>query len=405
MEEWKECRLGDYCDFQNGYAFKSSEFKTNGEYKIVKIKELKDGLVKFFDDSASVDIHDIKEFEKYKIYRNDVLFALTGDPVSKPNPLSWVGRVSIYRSDENALLNQRTCKIKKSDEIDNQFLYYYFRQWENFYALASKATGSASQANISTNTIADTIIKFPPLPTQQKIADILSSLDDKIELNNKINTNLEQQAQALFKEMFESKIQNVSENDGRSLGEIVNVIDNRGKTLPLEATKTDFPIIDVGTLNSPGRIINYKDCTKFVSKTTYETFFRAGHPKEKDVLLSTVGCNLALLKYYIGSVGCIAQNIVAFRAKEISSLYIYEYLKFIQPDLVSYDIGAAQPSIKVTHIIKHLIYIPTNDELSKCNSFAKCITEQIYNNVCENERLISIRDTLLPKLMDGEIDV
>lgn len=202
MEEWKECRLGDYCDFQNGYAFKSSEFKTNGEYKIVKIKELKDGLVKFFDDSASVDIHDIKEFEKYKIYRNDVLFALTGDPVSKPNPLSWVGRVSIYRSDENALLNQRTCKIKKSDEIDNQFLYYYFRQWENFYALASKATGSASQANISTNTIADTIIKLPPLPTQQKIARILSSLDDKIELNNKINTNLEQQAVALFKNWF-----------------------------------------------------------------------------------------------------------------------------------------------------------------------------------------------------------
>ena len=202
MEEWKECRLGDYCDFQNGYAFKSSEFKTNGEYKIVKIKELKDGLVKFFDDSASVDIQGIKEFEKYKIYRNDVLFALTGDPVSKPNPLSWVGRVSIYRSDENALLNPRTCKIKKSDEIDNQFLYYYFRQWENFYALASKATGSASQANISTNTIADTIIKLPPLPTQQKIARILSSLDDKIELNNKINTNLEQQAGVLFKNWF-----------------------------------------------------------------------------------------------------------------------------------------------------------------------------------------------------------
>ena len=168
MEEWKECRLGDYCDFQNGYAFKSSEFKTNGEYKIVKIKELKDGLVKFFDDSASVDIHDIKEFEKYKIYRNDVLFALTGDPVSKPNPLSWVGRVSIYRSDENALLNQRTCKIKKSERIDNKFLYYYFRQWENFYALASKATGSASQANISTNTIADTIIKLPLSPPSKK---------------------------------------------------------------------------------------------------------------------------------------------------------------------------------------------------------------------------------------------
>ena len=294
--------------------------------------------------------------------------------------------------------------FKAKENVSKEYLYYVLADDEFFKYSMTTSKGTKMPRGDKTS-IMNYPIKLPPLPTQQKIAAILSSLDDKIELNNKINTNLEHQAQALFKEMFESKIQNVSENDGRSLGEIVNVIDNRGKTLPLEATKTDFPIIDVGTLNSPGRIINYKDCTKFVSKTTYETFFRAGHPKEKDVLLSTVGCNLALLKYYIGSVGCIAQNIVAFRAKEISSLYIYEYLKFIQPDLVSYDIGAAQPSIKVTHIIKHLIYIPTNDELSKFNSFAKCITEQIYNNVCENERLISIRDTLLPKLMDGEIEV
>ena len=74
-------------------------------------------------------------------------------------------------------------------------------------------------------------------------------------------------------------------------------------------------------------------------------------------------------------------------------------------DLLAYDIGSVQPSIKVTHIIKHLIYIPTNDELSKLDSFAKSITEQIYNNVCENERLISIRDTLLLRLMNGEINL
>ena len=404
MEEWKECRLGDYCDFQNGYAFKSSEFKTNGEYKIVKIKALTDGLAKFFDDSASVDIHDIKEFEKYKIYRNDVLFALTGDPVSKPNPLSWVGRVSIYRSDENALLNQRTCKIKKSDEIDNQFLYYYFRQWENFYALASKATGSASQANISTNTIADTIIKLPPLPTQQKIARILSSLDDKIELNNKINTNLEQQAGALFKNWFANKIDNVSEKDGRALDTLIDIVDNRGKTPPSSNEKNDFPILDVGALNSTGRIIDYKNCTKYVDEQTYNTFFRDGHPRENDILISTVG-SLAQMKFFKGDKGCIAQNVVAFRTLNTSPFYLYEYLKFIKNDLLAYDIGSVQPSIKVTHIIKHLIYIPTNNELSKFDSFAKSITEQIYNNVCENERLISIRDTLLPKLMNGEIEV
>lgn len=384
MEEWKECKLSDICDYGKDRIEVSSLDNSNyistenmlpNRAGITTATTLLTGE---YTPSFEIDdtlVSNIRPYFK-KIWKATFSGGCSAD-------------VLVFKAKEN---------------VSKEYLYYVLADDEFFKYSMTTSKGTKMPRGDKTS-IMNYPIKLPPLPTQQKIAAILSSLDDKIELNNKINTNLEHQAQALFKEMFESKIQNVSENDGRSLGEIVNVIDNRGKTPPLEATKTDFPIIDVGTLNSPGRIINYKDCTKFVSKTTYETFFRAGHPKEKDVLLSTVGCNLALLKYYIGSVGCIAQNIVAFRAKEISSLYIYEYLKFIQPDLVSYDIGSAQPSIKVTHIIKHLIYIPTNDELSKFNSFAKCITEQIYNNVCENERLISIRDTLLPKLMDGEIDV
>ena len=66
-EDWKECELGEVCDFQNGYAFKSSEFKSDGEYKVVKIKELKDGLVKFFDDSACVDSQNCSDFDKFVI--------------------------------------------------------------------------------------------------------------------------------------------------------------------------------------------------------------------------------------------------------------------------------------------------------------------------------------------------
>ena len=384
MEEWKECKLSDICDYGKDRIEVSSLDNSN----YISTENMLPNRAGITTATTLLTGEYTPSFEI-----DDTL-------VSNIRPYFK----KIWKATFSGVCSADVLVFKAKENVSKEYLYYVLADDEFFKYSMTTSKGTKMPRGDKTS-IMNYPIKLPPLPTQQKIAAILSSLDDKIELNNKINTNLEHQAQALFKEMFESKIQNVSENDGRSLGEIVNVIDNRGKTPPLEATKTDFPIIDVGTLNSPGRIINYKDCTKFVSKTTYETFFRAGHPKEKDVLLSTVGCNLALLKYYIGSVGCIAQNIVAFRAKEISSLYIYEYLKFIQPDLVSYDIGSAQPSIKVTHIIKHLIYIPTNDELSKFNSFAKCITEQIYNNVCENERLISIRDTLLPKLMDGEIDV
>ena len=392
MEEWKECRLGDYCDFQNGYAFKSSEFKTNGEYKIVKIKELKDGLVKFFDDSASVDIHDIKEFEKYKIYRNDVLFALTGDPVSKPNPLSWVGRVSIYRSDESALLNQRTCKIKKSDEIDNQFLYYYFRQWENFYALASKATGSASQANISTNTIADTIIKLPPLPTQQKIARILSSLDDKIELNNKINTNLEQQAGVLFKnwfvdfEPFGGKMP-----EGWKVGTVSEIITlHDSKRIPLssqqrEKMKKKYPYYGATSL------MDYVDNYLFDG-----IFLLLG---EDGTVVDSEG--FPILQYVEGKfwVNNHAHILTGKNGFSVEMLYLLFSLTNVKDKVT----GAVQQKISQGNLNSITTIIPPEEVCKKFDLLIQPLFAQIRNLKQENDRLSELRDTLLPKLMNGEI--
>ena len=195
-------RVGDVVSFQNGYAFKSKDFTQNGFFKIIKIKELKNGKIKFFSDSARININDENILNKYKVENGDILFALTGDPISKNNPLSWVGRISIYKNKDIALLNQRVCRAIFSNKIDSKYFYYYFRVFENFFSLASKATGSASQANISTKTIEESFIQLPPLETQKKIASILSALDDKIELNNKINENLEMQAQAIFKSWF-----------------------------------------------------------------------------------------------------------------------------------------------------------------------------------------------------------
>lgn len=405
VEEWKECRLGDYCDFQNGYAFKSSEFKTNGEYKIVKIKELKDGLVKFFDDSASVDIHDIKEFEKYKIYRNDVLFALTGDPVSKPNPLSWVGRVSIYRSDENALLNQRTCKIKKSDEIDNQFLYYYFRQWENFYALASKATGSASQANISTNTIADTIIKLPPLPTQQKIAAILSSLDDKIELNNKINTNLEQQIEALLLNYLSKR-----ETTSVKLGDYLYIkgrIGWKGLKKNEYLSESNYRIINGETLTKSG--IDWNKAG-YISEERYtespEIMLQIG-----DILLSKDGT--------IGKIGyvdelelptSVASGIFVIRNNNpsvISTTFIYYLLKskLFDSFIIARTEGSVIPHLYQKDFMDFEFPLPSPELMTKFEQTTSPMFNQIINNLKENKKLNFLCDSLLPKLMNGAIEV
>ena len=80
-------------------------------------------------------------------------------------------------------------------------------------------------------------------------------------------------------------------------------------------------------------------------------------------------------------------------------------MKYIKNTLVSYNIGSVQPSIKITHVIKHKILIPNEEIINKYHNNLYSISQIIFNNSAENEKLISLRDTLLPKLMSGEIRV
>ena len=284
--------------------------------------------------------------------------------------------------------------------ITRDFLYYKFIDIRR--TLVNQANGSVFQ-NLKTDIVKDFDIDIPCIETQKKIVGILSQIDEKIELNNAINNNLEEQLSALFVNMFGHSIDSLDNSDIK-LGDLIESVDNRGKTPPLSDEPTDYPIIDVRALSSNSRIIDYTNCTKYVSKETYNNWFRSGHPKEYDILISTVG-SLAEMKIFLGTIGCIAQNVVGFRTKDISPLYLYQYLNYIKNDLVAYNIGSVQPSIKVTHIIKHSIYVASKEDIEIFDSIARNITKKIFANCQENEALKQMRDTLLPKLMSGEFDV
>jgi type I restriction enzyme S subunit len=222
----------------------------------------------------------------------------------------------------------------------------------------------------------------------------------------RVNHHLEQMARAIFKSWFVDFEPFGGEMPLNwrevPLGSLVQSIDNRGKTPPLAPQHTDYPIIDVKALSGSQRVIDFNNCTKFVYAETYNSWFRSGHPQPYDILLSTVG-SLAEMKLFFGNRGCIAQNVVGFRSK--MPLYLYQYLQYIKDDLVSYNIGSVQPSIKVTHIIKHLILIPTDEVLQQFNKSVQQMTEEIYTNHCQNEHLTILRDTLLPRLMSGELSI
>lgn len=298
--------------------------------------------------------------------------------------------------------NQSCYGIRAKRHLVDPFYLYSLMKY-NLGVLKSKVHGSVFDT-ITKDTFKQITVDLPCLEVQKKVAAILGNLDDKIEINEKINRNLEDQLKAIFIELFGAEIDAVKTGTGTPLGELIDVIDNRGKTPPLTTETFDFPIIDVGALRGNVRVIDFNNCTKFVDEDTYNNWFRSGHPKPWDILLSTVG-SLAEMKIFLGEKGCIAQNVVALRSKVIAPLFLYQYLNYIRNDLVAYNIGSVQPSIKVTHIIKHPIFVPDEVRLAAFEDIAKVISDQIYMLYSESEVLKGIRDSLLPKLMSGELDV
>ena len=138
---------------------------------------------------------------------------------------------------------------------------------------------------------------------------------------------------------------------------------------------------------------------KYITKEYYEHVFRAGNPKQKDILMSTVG-SLADLKLFWGEKGSIAQNIIGFRSKNpLLATYIYQYMIANKHELMAYEIGSVQASIKVTHVIEYKMKIPKDDKiLHKFDSEASLITDYIYKNILEIAELQSIKQLIISRI-------
>ena len=398
MNNWIEVSLADvlqekgYIRGPFGSALKRGDLLSVG----IPVYEQQHAIYNIRDFRYFISDSKFETMKRFQVKPNDLIISCSGT----------VGKVSIIgANDPKGIISQALLLLRVNDKIINPlYLKYFFSSWEGYNALVSRSGGSV-QANISRREVIESIpLRLPSLETQNRIVSVLSAIDDKVKNNIGINQNLEKQLEALFIREFANDIATASTDTCPKLGDLITVIDNRGKTPPLTNETFDYPIIDVGALTGDGRIIDFNNCTKFVDQTTYETWFRSGHPKAWDILISTVG-SLAEMKIHLGSKGCMAQNVVALRSTSIKPLYLYQYLKLIRADLIAYNIGSVQPSIKVTHIVKHPIFVPESSKLNEFEETARTITNCLYANCIESESLKELRDILLPKLMSGEIDV
>ncbi|MCT8783510.1 restriction endonuclease subunit S [Glaesserella parasuis] len=180
------------------------------------------------------------------------------------------------------------------------------------------------------------------------------------------------------------------------LGDCIElIIDNRGKTPPL--AETGYELIETVSINGSNKYPDYSKITKFVSEETYNTWFRKGHPTSGDILISTVGMNIGDVVIMKSNRGSIAQNLIALRTNnKLNSDYLYYILtsKNIREKIRSLNIGSAQPSLKVPHLLNIEFYLPNIEKQSEISKILNELDEKIELNTQINQTLEQIAQTI-----------
>lgn len=289
------------------------------------------------------------------------------------------------------------------DDIDSDFLYYVLAD-DAFFAYAMATSKGTKMPRGDKKSIMQYEVPCYDIETQQKIASILKSIDEKIELNNAINNNLEQQAMALFKswfidfEPFDGQVPKAWING--ILGDFVE-IKRGGSPRPIQNFLSDsgfhwLKISDATGISSP-----------FINEIK-ESIIEAG--LKKTVYLksgSLVLSNSATpgLPKILDIDTCIHDGWLYFPLSKFSNEYLYLYFKHIRDNLIALGNGSVFTNLKTDILKNYPTYLPTEDVLKEFDGLVQPIFSMILSKTREIKRLSEIRDTLLPKLMSGELYV
>lgn len=414
MSEWREYNLGEIAEVVPGYAFKGKDFTNNG-VPIVKIGNINPPLVNL-SECQKIAPEKVIGLGKFKLTKGDFVLAMTG---------ATIGKVGRYVSEEIGYLNQRVAKFNERPGIsDKRFLYHLITSHKVSSEIINRGLGSA-QPNVSGRDIESIIVDIPPLPTQKAIAEILSSLDDKIELNNQINQNLEALAQALFKQWFvDFEFPNENREPYKSsggemidseLGEIPkgwrvekfgNISDLKGGGTPStkESSFWDGEIF----WSSPKDLSNL-DCPVLFS--TEKRITPEGLKKISSGLLPK-GTLLLSSRAPIGYLAicqietAINQGYIAINAHSpLDNIFILNWLKLNMDKVIEKANGSTFLEVSKTNFRDIKIVIPSDETLSRFSNQSQAFFEQITINAKESIELKTLRDTLLPKLISGELEV
>ena len=337
--------------------------------------------------------------------------------VSNMNNGVVIGRVGVYCGSvflvkDECWVSDNAIKAICYDNMDLSYLYYLLSSLH----LNERRIGT-SQPLLTQNILNNIEVDVPALDIQKKIASVLESLDEKIRLNNEINNNLEQQAQALFKEWFIDNPENIYWSAGTFRELIQSTLNGDwGKENPtgnnIEKVYcirgADIPEVKAGNKGKmPTRYILPKNlANKKLEAGDIVVEISGGSPTQ-----STGRCTAitqSLLDRYDSSMVC-TNFCKAIKPKNGYSLFVYYYWQYLYEKSVffSYENGTTGiKNLDFTGFIEtEPIIVPPFDKVQAFDDYCKSIFNQVFANGKQSEQLASLRDTLLPRLMSGELDV
>ena len=388
--EWKTVKLGEVCEIFGRIGFRGYTIEDF-------VEKSSDGAITLSPTNiinGEIDLSNCKYVNWNKYYESPEIMAEKGDIVIVKTGSS-IGRTAYFREIPHPITINPQFVILKNISIDPVFLAYYVKTGIFQGELKSIVVGSAIPT-LSQKNLAKLPIPLPPLETQRRIAAILSSLDDKIENNNRINRNLEEQAQALFKSWFVD-----FEPWGGSMPEDWK-----------EGVLSDIADITMGqsprgeSYNTQGEgVIFYQGCSDFGDRFPSVRMFTtepARYAVPNSILMSVrapVGTmNVALEEC------CIGRGLASLKEKNSYDSFLLYLLESLQNVFDSYNgDGTVFGSINKKSIGNIKIVIPSIKVVESFHKMVSPLDEKIKFSHRESQRLATLRDTLLPKLMRGEI--
>jgi len=400
--------LFDLAVWKNGLAFKNIDFSTTGK-PVIKIAELNNGIS---NNTAYTD----KEYSNdVSLTYGDLVFSWSGNPQTS---------IDIYKYIlPNGWLNQHIFKVTPSSKVDKDFLFYVMKYLKpNFTKIATNKQ-TTGLGHVTLSDIKRISLILPTPYVQKQISAILSSIDNKIELNQQQNNNLEQQAQALFKSWFVDfePFGGKMPDDWKvgKLDDLITFINGYAfkstelENLP-EKNKEYYDVFKQGHIKRGGGF-NPEGTKSYYLKdnaTNLDKYIL----KKGDILMAMTDMkgNVAILGntalMNINNKYIVNQRVGLLRCNNNFNIsYPYIYLLTNSSDFLTDLRNRANSGVQVnlssSEIKASEVIIPDKEINDKFNLLGKAIFEKIFHNQQENTRLAQLRDTLLPKLMSGEIDV